>query len=363
MTKRERVLSVLCGKKPDKLPWFGDLSYWAHYLNATDNMPEKYKKSDGIYRLHEDLGVGYHLQGYYPFTVRYEEVVVQEEELGEITVTTYNTPVGTLRERWQYSSKTFSNAPLEYLVKDITDLPALRYLYEHAQYEPNYDEAEKRQKYIGGNGITMCYTPRTPFMEMVVQKAGIEALAYCVADDPDEFEWTLDVIGKSFEKAVNITVAAPCDCVMVPENLSSEVVGKEYYHQHVEPYHHKWTQLIKKHGKFSFIHMDGTLKGLISEVSHSGFQVLEALTPEPVGDLPLEDFIYSVSGDVIVWGGLPGAFFTQDFPDKDFDAFVIKAIKLMTQNTRFVLGVADQVPPYATFERIKRVNELVERYG
>jgi len=35
----------------------------------------------------------------------------------------------------------------------------------------------------------------------------------------------------------------------------------------------------------------------------------------------------------------------------------------MKTEPRYVLGVADQVPPLARFERIARVRPLVEKYG
>jgi uroporphyrinogen-III decarboxylase len=194
-------------------------------------------------------------------------------------------------------------------------------------------------------------------------KAGIEALSYCIADDEDEINNTLEVIGKKHDEAALLALEAGTDCVMIPENLSSESVGKSNFHRYLEPYHKKWTAEIKRQGKISFIHMDGTLKGLLGEVSHAGFRVLEALTPAPVGDVPLEDFLSIVSEDVIVWGGLPGSFFSGFVSDETFDRYVIDTIKLMTRTPRFVLGVADQVPPYTKPERLKRVNELVEEYG
>jgi len=363
MTKRERLLALLKGQKPDILPWYGDLAYWFTYLNRTGRMPEKYHTEDGIYRLQADLGVGFHLQGFYPFTTHYEGVDVKTDITNDITTTVYSTPAGTLTERWRYIPETFSKAPAEHLVKDIDDLAALRYLYEHTYYLPDNTKIAKHREYVGDNGITVCYSPRTPFMELVVLKAGINALTFCIADDPEEFEATLDVIGKNFNKAFDITIATDCDCIMVPENLSSEMVGKEYYRRYMESYHQDWSQKIKDKGKYSMVHMDGTLKGLLNEVSHSGFDILEALTPAPVGDIPLEDFASYAPDNVILWGGLPGAFFSDDVSDGDFDKFTIEAIKYMSKNPRFVLGVADQVPPHTSFERIQRVNKLVEEYG
>jgi len=363
MTKRERVLSILRGDTPDKLPWFGDLAYWIGYLHGSNNYPEKYRGEDGVFRMHDDLGIGFYLQGFSPFTMHYENVDVKVDESGDFRTTRYITPVGTLTECWKYIKSTFSSAPVEHLVKDASDLPALRYLYEHTHFEPDYGRIAKYREFSGDNGVTLCYTPRTPFMELTAIKAGIETVTYCIADDEDEFQATMDVMGTSFDKAAEVTVASDCECVMIGENLSSEAVGKKFYHQYIEHHHKKWTAKIKESGKYSFIHMDGTLKGLISEVSNAGFLVLEALTPAPVGDLAIEDFISSASEDVIFWGGLPGAYFSDSFSDEQFDTLVIGIIEYMIKSNRFVLGVADQIPPYTRPERIKRVNELVEEHG
>ena len=105
------------------------------------------------------------------------------------------------------------------------------------------------------------------------------------------------------------------------------------------------------------------MKGLISEVASTGFSVLEALTPSPVGDIPIEEICNWVGDDTIIWGGLPGVYFTDLVSDEDFDRLVINVLEVMKKQPRYVLGVADQVPPKARFERIKRVSELVESYG
>ena len=56
MTKRDRVLKILHGEIPDRLPWFGDLSYWIDYLKATNNYPKDYMGELGDFRLYESLG-------------------------------------------------------------------------------------------------------------------------------------------------------------------------------------------------------------------------------------------------------------------------------------------------------------------
>ena len=64
-----------------------------------------------------------------------------------------------------------------------------------------------------------------------------------------------------------------------------------------------------------------------------------------------------------MWGGIPGVYFTDLVSDKEFDAFVIRLLETMTNEPRYVLGVADQVPPRSRWERIAQVRPLVEKYG
>jgi len=97
---------------------------------------------------------------------------------------------------------------------------------------------------------------------------------------------------------------------MIPENLSSEVVGKNFFHEYMEEYQRCWIERIREKGKYSFIHMDGTLKGLVQEEGSVGFTVMEALTPKPVSDLSLRPIREKISDDTIVWGEYRGLFYS-----------------------------------------------------
>jgi len=362
MDPRSRALAVLKGEKPDRVPWYGDLDYWLAYLRAEKLLPERYQ-GDGLYQLHRDLGVGFYLQGYLPVRARYEGVRVTEETSGDLIITRVETPAGDLRSVEKYLPESYCRAYEERFVKDWRDLRALRYLYEHTYYEPDYDLAARRYDLIGDFGLVLCYLPRSPLMEMLTVLLGIRAIIYIEADAPDEFAETFAVLKRKTDEASQIALHSPAECLMIPENLSSETVGKRLFNQYVRPHDEEWVRRIKEAGKFSFIHMDGTLKGLIREVSATGFEVLEALTPAPVGDIPIEELRFWLSADCVIWGGIPGVYFTDLVSDEEFDAFVIRALAVMRREPRYVLGVADQVPPRSRWERIARVAELVEKHG
>ena len=381
MTPRENLLKLFRNEKPDHVPWFGDLAYWIDYLMDEKLMPKKYQQAEygakqasvnqglaqpfigkGLHRLHEDLQVGFYLQGYFPFETIFD-LQVEVEMNGDKKTTIFKTPFGNLTEVWKYIYETHSWGPAKHLISDYTELKALRFVYEHTHYKENYELAQKRCVDVGQNGVVLVYTPKSPLMELVALKSGIENVTYMFLDAQEEFEETLQTIEKRHDEATNISLASPAECVMTPDNLSSEVVGGMFFDRYIKPVHQKWVGQIAAAHKVSFVHLDGTLNPLLTQLSEIGWNVIEAVTPQPAGDIALEDLRKYVKEETIIWGGIPGGFFTNQISDEEFDAFVIRALKVMKNNNRFVLGVADQVVPGSSFERVARVAWLVERYG
>jgi hypothetical protein len=364
MTPRERVLTILGGGQPDQVPWFADLDYFASGLVSRGERPADFKRSEAYLDWHRTLGAGYYLQGYMPFTETVAGCTIEEERKGDLRHRRVTTPKGELTETWKWSASTVSEAPIERLVKSENDLPAYRYYYEHLHFEPDHDLAEWRFERVQDLGVVLCYTPRSPFMRMVAIDAGIENIINMFMDAPDALEETLGVMKKSLDSAVDITVQGPADIIMIPENLSSEVVGTTFFDLYMKANQTEWVEKIHAAGKYSTMHLDGTLRGLLRQEAAIGYTFIEAMTPAPAGDLAVEEWKDYLEGtDVIAWGGVPGAFFADEVSDKEFDDFVIRVLSVMKSEPKYVLGVADQVPPNGSERKIARVRELVDRHG
>lgn len=364
MTPRERMFSLLQGKQPDKVPWFGDLDYWANSLIKRGLKPNDFVTSDAYLDWHHSLGVGYYLQGHFPFKEIYHDCEVSSWTEGNCRYRKVVTPHGELRECWEYCDETFSEAPVEYLLKSEEDIPAMIYMYDHLSYEPDYEYANKRKQQVGDQGAFLCYLPKSPFMHLVALEAGIVTVTMLAYSVPDQFEDLLKSMKRAFDQAAQISVDSPAELLMIPENLSSEMVGGTFFEMYMKDYQTEWTTRIREAGKYSFIHIDGTLQGLLKQESLVGFSVLEALTPYPVGDMSIEEMTPLLEDSKSVfWGGIPGVYFTPHISDEEFDRHVIGVLKIMCSIPRFALGVADQVPPDCLEYRVKRVGELVEKYG
>jgi hypothetical protein len=363
MTPQERIQKILKHEPPDQVLWFGDLDYWSTALISRGEKPNDFKQSQQYLNWHRELGVGFYLQGYFPFRAifDFEEKIWQE---GNRRYRKLITPVGKLRECWEYMPDSYTEAPIEHLVKSEHDLAALRYVYEHIHWEPDYDFAFRRLDQIGEQGILLCYLPKSPFMQLVALEAGIIAVTFSEMTAPDEFAETLAVMKRCFDQAAQIALNSPAEALMIPENLSAAMVGPRYFEKYMRAYQEEWIQKIRAAGKNSFIHIDGTLKGLLKEEASTSVTVIEAMTPYPVGDLMIEEWAKVTDNpDTILWGGIPGSYFTHCVSDNEFERHVKNVLAVMRAEPRYVLGVADQVPPDALPYRVKRVAELVDQFG
>lgn len=357
-------MTLLKGRQPDRVPWYGDLDYWASSLVKRGLRPEGFIASDDYINWHRDLGVGFYLQGYFPYRHLIENCKTKEWNEGYRRFKEIKTPAGTVRECWEYMPSSFCEAPVEHFMKSEADIPSLKFIYENSRFEPDYDLAILRRQQVGDQGVVLCYLPKSPFMHLLALEAGVMAVTMAALNAPDEFRGLLDTMERAFDMAAYIALESPAEVLMIPENLSSEMVGPGFFELYMRDYQQKWTARIKSAGKYSFIHIDGTLAGLLRQEASVGFSVLEALTPSPVGDLKFEE-LSDFMGDSksIIWGGIPGSYFTDCVTDIEFERHVKHVLSVMTKKPRYVLGVADQVPPDGLERRVRRVSGLVEEFG
>jgi hypothetical protein len=324
--------------------------------------PENWQQTEDYYHFHRQLGVGFYLQGYWAFKeTSSPDITIETNENGNQRTRTVHTPIGTLHEESRFLPEACTSAPIRHMINTPDDLRVLRYWLQRTDYAPNPEEAIRRRPWVDKLGLVLCYLPRSPFMELTVVLAGINNVVNLWLDARDELEKTLQVMGERYDQAAEAALTVPADCFMIPENLSSEVVGR-FYSQYVRPWEQKWTARIREAGKYSFIHMDGTL-GLLGQVADGGFDVIEAFTPMPVGDVSIHEVRSKAGPEPILWGGLPGIFFTSLVSDREFETHIREVLEVMVEDKHMVLGVADQVPPDALRSRVERVAELVERYG
>jgi uroporphyrinogen-III decarboxylase len=194
--------------------------------------------------------------------------------------------------------------------------------------------------------------------KLLARWAGVETTIDLFYDHTDEFEEILHRIESAQLPVFDIIAKSPAEVVAFPENLSSEITGSRFFKEFNLPYYQKVNRILHKEGKKTAIHIDGTLHPCLSMLSEAGFDIAEAVTPYPCGDIRISDLRNAAGPDIILWGGIPGALFTEMFTDKEFEDHVREVLAL--SDDKFVLGVADQVPTDGLWHRIAAVRRLVD---
>jgi len=369
MTFRERIMAVFQGKQTDIIPWFADLTYWYSAQIAKGTLPEKYA-GDGVVQLYRDLRVGAHehvLNS--PWETEYHEVEIKveyEKDLSGKPVKErieWKTPAGSLVQVKEYVSRAYTWGYREYPVKNARDLEVLRFIYEHQEIKPNYEVQKKQIELFGEWGVASSVPPRSPMAQLFVVWMGVMNTSFALADAPSEIEKTLEVLAKSDDPIYEVICSSPAPLVYFGENITGEVVSPGIFEKYYAPYYRRRSEQIHKAGKYIFLHIDGTMRAILPLVGKTGVDCAQSLTPAPVGDVEVEEMRRLAGPQLILWGGVPGAFFSPVYSEKELADIVLRCINFYKNDSKFMLCVCDQVPPDGEIERVKMVSELVEKYG
>jgi len=359
MNFRQRLLAVLHGERPDVMPWFADLTYWYHAQKLAGALPTEYEGDEGFIKLHAEHNVGYYLGYASASSSTHENVSVSTETEGDVTTTRWQTPVGEIHGQKRFLPETASSAPTKWPVEALEDLRVLRYIADATRTTPTYERYELLKRLSGGQGHPTVLPPRSPISQMLAQWTGAANLAYLAADAPEELEATLHALGRAADGAYEAILGCDTPFVELPDNLSGEVVTSlferyqfDYYLARIAPLHAA--------GKKVGTHLDGTMHGILPLLVKTGLDFIESITPKPTGDVAVEDLRELAGPDLILFGGMPGALLSRIYTEEDVRRQVAQIVEHHWEDGKFILGVADQVPPDADMSRLPMITDLLE---
>jgi hypothetical protein len=359
MNFRQRLLAVLSGRRPDVMPWFADLTYWAHAQRLAGTFPPEYEGDEGFVKLHADYHVGYYLGYASVWSQSQDNVTVATETEGQTTTTRWETPVGGIWGQTQLLPATASSAHIKWPVATPDDLRVLRYIADATQTTPTYERFEMLEKLAGGHGHPTILPPRSPISQMLAQWTGAVHLSYLAADAPAELGRTLQALGRAADGAYEAILQADTPYIELGDNLSGEVVTSLFERYQFDYYVGRIEQVHAAGIKIG-THLDGTMRGILPLLVKTGLDFIESITPKPTGDVAVEHLRDLAGPDIILFGGIPGAMFAPPFAADDMRRQVELVIEHHWETGRFILGVADQVPPNGDMNLVRLVGELCE---
>ncbi len=302
MNNRDRILAVIRGEKPDKVP----------FCIFSDLMPR-----GSFERMLRNKGLGL-LTNVGPLIN--EPASISETPNVSITSSkcqngdkiTYSTPAGDINyEVCRGSLRTSSldwKIPQTPLIKDINDYGPLIFLIDDTVYNINPKEFKLIDEDLGDDGLLHLVAGIAPYIESQYM-LGLENWTFQKHDHPEDFSRLLKALEnrnqRYMEKLAGIEVF---DLVYLGD--MSDNLGPDEYLQYALPFFKKYSKLFRKKGKKCGIHVHARLlERQIEVLKAMAPDFLESYTPPPYSDLPLDKLRRVLGEKVIVLINCPETIF------------------------------------------------------
>ena len=359
----DNFLKLFSGESPTGVVWTADISYWLDARKAAGMAEPAWSTEGGYLDLHRSLGIMpyYYYEKFWAATAEYNRgIELARETRGDEIINRIRTPIGTLTETSSYLTSSFSTGITKHYVQSESDLDILIYLLEGRRLAPaNLDDYPQRAiMWREYGGLPCIGLPRSPLSSFVYEWAGIECGTYLLIDCEAKVRRALELMAEQETPILDEICRVHPPLVHFPDNLSSENLTG-FYDAFMADAHRERLERLHAAGIKAAVHLDGTVKGLLPKLARVGFDAVEALTPQPGGDLTVEEMARLVEyNDVILWGGVPGIMFAPPYTWADMEAHVKNVLKCWSGRP-FVLGVADQVPPDGDIEFCRRITAML----
>lgn len=366
MTKREMNLRIFRGEDIPYPLFQPRIEPWYHWHRQFDVMPERYKNYS-LLDLYDELDISMRYIAYYtgipsPIGIKYSErVKITEKEIdSECRLNIIETPYGELTREIRLTSDRNWRTSRPY-IKSREDIKKAIWVFKNTEFyfiEENFDKGDR---FIGDRGEPQFFLPRSPYQSLHVDSSWmtLEDLIYAIEDFPSEIEELMTAIDESYDRLYEEIVyhRDKVKIVNFGENIDAYLFSLKYFEKYLIPFWEKRANQLRRAGIYTHIHIDGHFRPILRYLKDLPFDGLEALTPEPQGDVSIEEMKEYI-GDKVLLDGIPAILFLPIYSREELYNCVKKLIELF--HPRLVLGISDEIPEGVEEEGIERVRWISE---
>jgi uroporphyrinogen-III decarboxylase len=367
MTDRERLLAILAGQSPDRIPWIPRLEIWYEGQKRRGTMPARYEGWT-LREIEKDLGTGTPARAGRVFRTELRDVEVERETQGDEILTRYITPLGTVSTQFQRSETLERGginaiAQREHMIKGPDDYPVVEYLVEHTEITPTYDAYLAYEAEIGDDGLPLVSLGVDPMYSILREYIGYNDAFYHLHDYPEQVEHLLGVLLEQAAVIQQIALDSPAKLFLQGEHFDSRMTPPPLFQKYMVPYFKPFAERLRGRGKALSCHADADTSLLLDLIVEAGFDMAECFVTAPMVPVTMAQAREVFGTKVIIWGGIPSVLLCEPYTDQDFDDYMRELFRTVAPGDAFILGVADNVLAEAKLGRIRRVSEMVREYG
>ena len=374
MTPRERMMTAMRNKQPDRVPVAPDISnmvpcrltgkpFWEVYVNQNPPLWKAYLNAlkyfgfDGWF-----IDDGIRLKTKSQVQVE-RKVIKKEPELWSV-VEIYHTPEGDLTSN-MVSPVSNSPTPTEKLIKDFEkDFKKFKYLFpEITGYDATmHHEMKKELGELGvmGNSVT----PPGLHIFQDYFHGNLETAVYAYLDYPEMFEELCEMFDKRETKRLEILIELGIDSILTGGSGSITMQSPEIWRKLSLPSIKKYTKMCKEAGIISGIHSCGKEYYLVESCANeTDLNYVNPLEIPPMGDCNLAEVKKNFGQKLALMGNLHTTNVMLFGTPLEVKRESLKAIRDAGEGGGFILSTGDQCGRDTPDENIFSMLDTAKEFG
>jgi hypothetical protein len=190
---------------------------------------------------------------------------------------------------------------------------------------------------------------------------GVAAGIYAIYDWTDTVEAYFRALEASHDRLIDVILASPVDIIDFGENVHAGTLSPELFRRYHLPACQRRCERLHRGSKFISSHWDGDTRALLPYAQETGLDGIEAITPQPQGDVTLDEIKAALGDTMFLLDGIPAIYFDETFSVDVLVDCVHRLIDLFAP--KLVLGISDEISSTGDLDRIKVVGEIVDAYN
>jgi hypothetical protein len=353
MTSRERLVAVLRGGEPDRIPWSPCMdSYFTDSVLIGGKHPDLADAARHMDADHMERHV--QVANHKMENVQYELFAKGNEEMERFT-----TPVGKLEQVYSFSG--YTRCYKGHMVSTLEDMKVLKFIIENSHYFHNPTYFLEREAYIGDDGLATTTANTTPIKFLMEFYTGLQNFAYLLYDYESEMNELMEIIHQKNLELLRIIIDSPAEFIFSYEDTSTTVLSDKWYSKYCINPIDEYADMVHKAGKVFITHMCGKLKGFIGLISQGRMDGIDSVCPPATGDLWANEALKTLPGKIVIGGIEPAAL--QRMTVDETEAYTTAVLESVAPGKRFILSTGDSVAWGTPMDNMKKVGETVARYG
>ncbi len=378
MNGRERILTVLQGEIPDRVPvgLFVQEEYLGWFFPEKKEIDRVIDAVECAHFLGFDLlardrqfETPHFMKKSFPNWDVEEKIEIENGNLYRIIE--INTPHGILKqvEAAPYEERTISGihfSTVEYLIKNESDFETFR------KYVPRIDRetilkmrerATFSKKLIGELGISAPWGWGGVFNQAATYR-DIQELLVDAYLNHEFYQAYLEKMTELIVESNTALADTDFKCIGIQGNIAnSGMVGDNFFDKYILPYEKRLVKAIQDTGKFTLYHNCGKARVLQKSYVKMGLDMWETVAAPPQGDNDLKEAKDLIGKSITLSGNLDQVNFLKKASLAEIEEEVTRIIQIGKPGGRYIFAASDFLERGTPLENVKKVIEVAKREG